>query len=97
MFLESKVPLKGYELLMIASTRVLLGVGIGLLVADDLRPKRRGIIGRTLLGIGLLTTIPLITDVLIKSGVFEKHSEDTAGIRQAGRQRNEQLQNSGTW
>jgi hypothetical protein len=97
MFLEAKVPLKTYELFLIASTRVLLGVGIGLLVADELRGTTRGAVGRALLGIGLLSTVPLVADVLIKAGAFEKQSEDTSASRQEGRRRNEQLQESGIW
>jgi hypothetical protein len=97
MFLEAKVPLKTYELLLIASTRVLLGVGIGLLVADELRSQTRNNLGRTLLGIGLLSTLPLAADVLIKAGAFRQQFEDTTGIRGEGRRRNEQMQAAGVW
>jgi hypothetical protein len=42
----------------IVATRVLLGVGIGLLAGGALRPSRRRWLGRTLVVLGALTTIP---------------------------------------
>jgi hypothetical protein len=52
------------EIGLIAVTRAALGAGIGLLIADHLTRQQRQMIGRTLLGIGVLTTIPLVADVL---------------------------------
>ena len=52
------------ELALIAATRALLGVGIGLLVADYLSREQRQTIGGTLVAIGALSTIPLAADVL---------------------------------
>jgi hypothetical protein len=52
------------ELGLIAATRALLGVGIGLLVADHLSREQRQQIGGTLVAIGVLSTIPLAADVL---------------------------------
>ncbi len=54
------------ELGLIAATRAILGVGIGLLAADYLSREQRQTIGRTLLAIGALSTIPLAADVLIR-------------------------------
>jgi hypothetical protein len=51
------------ELALIASTRGLLGAGIGLLVASQLSNDQRRIVGRVLLAIGALTTIPLAFQV----------------------------------
>jgi hypothetical protein len=42
----------------VVATRALLGVGIGLLVADRIPPERRRAIGMTLVAIGAATTIP---------------------------------------
>ena len=42
----------------IVATRAALGVGIGLLLADRLPRARRRLVGRTLIAIGALTTIP---------------------------------------
>jgi hypothetical protein len=47
------------ELILIAGTRVALGIGIGLLLADKLdRDTRRGA-GGALLAVGVLSTIPI--------------------------------------
>ena len=47
------------ELGLVAATRVMLGAGLGLLLADRLGERRRDRIGRTLLAFGVLTTLPL--------------------------------------
>ncbi len=52
---------------LIAGTRVALGIGIGLLLADRLTPEQRQAAGWTLIGFGALTTIPLVLEVLGES------------------------------
>jgi len=52
---------------LIAGTRVALGIGIGLLLADRLTPEQRQAAGWTLIGVGALTTIPLVLEVLGES------------------------------
>ena len=47
------------ELGLLASTRGMLGAGVGLLLADKLSMDQRESIGWTLVAIGALTTIPL--------------------------------------
>jgi hypothetical protein len=47
------------ELAFIAGTRGLAGVGIGLLLSEQLHPQTRRAVGWTLLGIGALTTLPI--------------------------------------
>jgi len=59
------------ELGLIAGTRVALGAGIGLLVADRLNDDQRRAVGLTLLAVGALTTIPLAAHVL--RGEEESH------------------------
>ena len=54
----------------IAVTRGLLGAGIGLLVSGRISESRRRTIGRTLLSIGIASTIPLVWRVLRR----ERHS-----------------------
>jgi len=54
------------EIGLIAGTRMALGAGLGLLLADQLKPHQRRAVGRTLLAVGLLTTIPLAADVLLR-------------------------------
>ena len=55
------------ELALIASTRVALGAGIGLLVADRLNDDQRRAVGWTLLAVGALTTIPLAAEVVFRA------------------------------
>ncbi|MGN6137139.1 MAG: hypothetical protein ACTHOU_21860 [Aureliella sp.] len=85
------------EIEILAVTRAMLGLGAGLLVAEHLRPKQRVAVGRTLLAIGVVSTIPLAASVFSKLGVFGKQSEDTSDIRQLGRRRQTSEQGSGLW
>ena len=55
-----KTELRLKELALIAGTRGLLGAGIGLLLADHLDDEHRKSLGRVLVGIGILTTLPLM-------------------------------------
>jgi hypothetical protein len=48
---------------LIAGTRVALGIGIGLLLSDRLSPEARSAVGRTLIAVGALSTIPLVAQV----------------------------------
>ena len=54
------------EIALIAGTRGMLGAGIALLLGERLEGKRRRVVGWTLLAVGLVTTIPLLVDVLSK-------------------------------
>jgi hypothetical protein len=54
------------ELALIAGTRVMLGAGAGLLLADGLNKDQRKAVGWTLLLVGALSTIPLAIDVFSK-------------------------------
>jgi len=60
------------ELIRIAGTRVALGVGIGLLLADKLTDNERRAVGWALVGVGALTTVPLAMDVLGKGEAPER-------------------------
>jgi hypothetical protein len=60
------------ELILIAGTRVALGVGIGLLLADKLTDKERKAAGWALVAVGGLSTVPLAMNVLGKSEVAER-------------------------
>ena len=57
------------ELILIAGTRVALGAGLGLLIGDKLRSDVRKGAGWALLGVGAVTTIPLLLSVLSKPPV----------------------------
>ena len=54
------------EVGLIASTRVMAGAGVGLLVADKLDEDQRKAIGWTLFLMGVASTIPLAMDVFSK-------------------------------
>jgi len=57
------------EVMLIAGTRVALGIGIGLLISDQLNDDQRKAAGWALFGLGVITTIPLITGLLAKPPV----------------------------
>jgi hypothetical protein len=52
------------ELALVAGTRVALGAGLGLLLADCCSREQRRAVGWTLFLIGAVTTIPLAFEVL---------------------------------
>ena len=66
------------ELAALAATRGMLGMGIGMLVAKDLRKRNRRAIGWILIGVGVLSTIPLVATVI------ERRTEHDAGTGDRG-------------
>ncbi len=54
------------EIMLIGGTRIALGIGLGLLIADRLSGDARKAAGCALLAVGALSTIPLVMDVLGK-------------------------------
>ena len=74
---EVQIPLA--ELALIAGTRVALGVGIGLLIADALARAPRRTAGWTLIAVGALSTIPLATDVFARRRSVDLLTTPTAG------------------
>ena len=60
------------EIFLIAGTRVALGAGLGLLLADRLSDDQRTGAGWALLAVGALSTIPLAVSVLNKPDLYEK-------------------------
>ena len=62
------------EIGLIAATRALLGVGIGLLLADKVPNQRRPAIGLALLVTGALSTVPLVMDLR------RKCAQDVSGM-----------------
>ncbi|MGE5765007.1 MAG: hypothetical protein ACM3ZF_14365 [Mycobacterium leprae] len=52
------------EIRLIAATRVALGAGLGLLLSDRLNGEQRRAVGWTLLAVGIVTTVPLVADVI---------------------------------
>lgn len=57
------------EIMLIAGTRGALGVGLGLLIAGRLSPDTRKGAGWALLGIGGLSTIPIVMGILGKTQI----------------------------
>jgi hypothetical protein len=56
------------DIILIAATRGMMGAGIGLLAAARLTDEQRRAVGRTLLMVGAVTTIPLAMRVFRQSG-----------------------------
>lgn len=71
-----RVPLSKQELALIAGTRAALGLGAGLLLAGRMCDERRRAIGWTLLAVGLMTTIPIASEMLQLYG-GSKHRDFT--------------------
>ncbi len=60
------------ELMLIGGTRVALGAGLGLLLADRLTKEQRKGAGWALLAVGVLTTVPILSGVLAKPQIAER-------------------------
>jgi len=48
------------QLAMFGGTRAAFGAGAALLLADRMRPRRRRAVGRALLALGAISTVPLV-------------------------------------
>jgi hypothetical protein len=59
------------DIMLIGGTRVALGAGVGLLISDRLNKDQRRGAGWALLGVGILTTIPIVIGILTKPRVAE--------------------------
>jgi hypothetical protein len=59
------------EIMLIAGTRVALGVGLGFLISDWLNKDQRQAAGWALLGVGVLSTIPIARGLLAKPPVSD--------------------------
>ena len=57
------------EIMLIAGTRIALGIGIGLLLSDKLKGDQRKGAGWALFGVGALSSIPIVASVLGKTPV----------------------------
>jgi hypothetical protein len=56
-----------HELAFVAGTRAVAGAGLGLLLADFLKPESRKAVGWTLLAIGALSTVPIAVSLIRQS------------------------------
>jgi len=59
------------EIMLLAGTRVALGVGLGLLLSTRLDDDQRKAAGWALVFVGVITTIPLAMDVIGKPDADE--------------------------
>jgi hypothetical protein len=59
------------EIMLLAGTRVALGVGLGLLLSTRLDDNQRRAAGLALAFVGAITTIPLVMDVIGKRDADE--------------------------
>src|SRR5262245_14700024 len=64
------------EIGLIAATRAAAGAGIALLLADRLKEGPRKAVGWTLLGVGALTTIPILIQLLSSDEEEELMTEE---------------------
>ncbi len=71
------------DIMLLAGTRVALGVGIGLLVSRRLRAEARDGIGWALLAIGALATIPLALKLRTASRAGDMGHEVAARSRES--------------
>ena len=60
------------EIMLIAGTRIALGVGVGLLIADKLSHDARKGAGWALLAVGALSSVPIVMNVLGKPQITEQ-------------------------
>ncbi len=60
------------EIMLIGGTRVALGVGLGFLIADKLSRDARKGAGWALLAVGVLSSVPIVVDVLGKPPLTER-------------------------
>jgi hypothetical protein len=56
---SKKVNLAVPEVALIAITRVVLGIGAGLLLSNAMKREARRAVGLSLLAVGVITTVPL--------------------------------------
>jgi hypothetical protein len=57
--LSKRVGITAPEIALIAITRVILGIGMGLLLSRALKKRARGVAGLSLFMIGAISTVPL--------------------------------------
>ena len=71
------------EIGLIAATRVMLGVGIGLLLGGKLNDDQRRSAGWTLVAVGVVSTIPIAANLLGKNFREARHIEAAERLEEA--------------
>jgi hypothetical protein len=79
------------ELGMVAGTRAMGGIGLGLLLADRLSSEQRKAVGWTLLSVGILSTIPLAIEILGHSRSSALGLSQEKAARETGAELSERL------
>jgi hypothetical protein len=79
-----RTPLSIPEIGLIAGTRAALGAGVALLLADRLTNDQRRAVGWTLVGVGAVTTLPILVQ-LFKSQHEVSESENSHGARRTSK------------
>jgi hypothetical protein len=62
-----RISLRVPEIGFIAGTRAAFGAGLGLLLADRLNRRQRRKVGRMLVAIGAVTTVPVVVRLIRKA------------------------------
>ena len=62
-----RISLRVPEIGFIAGTRAAFGAGLGLLLADKLNRRQRRKVGRMLVAIGAVTTVPVVVKLIRKA------------------------------
>ena len=62
-----RISLRVPEIGFIAGTRAVFGAGLGLLLADKLNRRQRRKVGRVLVAIGAVTTVPVVVKLIRKA------------------------------
>jgi hypothetical protein len=62
-----RISLRVPEIGFIAGTRAAFGAGLGLLLADRLNRRQRRKVGRVLVAIGAVTTVPVLVNLIRKA------------------------------
>jgi hypothetical protein len=70
-----QVPLTIPEIGLIAGTRAAGAAGLALLLSNRMNPEQRRTIGWTLLAVGVITTLPLVVQVLGKRQEYKSSDE----------------------
>ncbi len=72
-----QITLRGPDLMLLVGTRMVLGVGVGLLVATRLDERARRSAGIALLVVGVLTTVPILMNA--RAGAEPRTGSEAAG------------------
>ena len=70
-----RLPLSTPEIVLIGGTRAALGAGLALILGDCLNRDQRHAVGWTLFGVGLVTTIPILIQVLKSQAIASDHKQ----------------------